>query len=103
VDHNAGGVRTGRRARVVTRILRQGARYQETAGPGLFFSYNANASSLRIVDDVGALVPVDERRWFWGLQDHAREVDVAATLDVQLRVAKDLRLGHCSVERDGPL
>lgn len=58
----------------------------------MFLSYYANASSLGIVDDVGALVPVDERRWLWCLQDHAREVDVTAALDVQLRVAKNFRL-----------
>lgn len=64
---------------------------------------HADASPLRVVDDVGSLVPVDEARWFWRLQNNARQVDVTATLDVELGVAQDLRLGHCSVETDIPL
>jgi len=69
----------------------------------LLLGDDADASPLGVVDDVSSLVPVDEGWWLWRLQDHAREVDVTAALDVQLRVAKDLRLGHCSVDTDSPL
>lgn len=103
VNHDAGRVGTGRWAGVVTGVLGLGAWDEQTAGPSLFLGNDADASPLGVVYDMGALVPVDEWWWLGRLHDHTGEVDVTSTLDVQLRVTQDLRLGHCSVDTDSPL
>jgi len=69
---------------------------EEARGARLLFRDHADAAALRVVDHVAAVVPVDERRRLRRVLHHARQVDVAAALDVQLCVRHDLRLRNCN-------
>lgn len=98
MDHDAGRVWAGRRAGVVARVVGVRPGDEEARGARLLLGHHADAAALRIVDHVAAVVPVDERRRLRRVLHHARQVDVAAALDVQLRVRHDLRRWNCNNE-----
>lgn len=97
VDQHAGGGARWWGARVVAAVARQRPGDQQFAGAGLLLGDDADPTALGVVDDVGAVVPVDETRWVGGLEDDARQVDVASALDEQLGIADDLCLWNCKI------
>lgn len=97
VHEHAGRVAARRGARVVAAVRRQRPGDEQPAGAGLLLGHDADAAALGVVDDIGAAVPVDEAGGVRRLEDDARQVDVAAALDVELRVADDFSLGNCKI------
>lgn len=83
------------RARVVAGIRRRGLGYQQLAGARRALRDDINAAALRIIHDPLAFVPVDKRRWHRRLHSQAGEINVAAALDEQLRIAKNFSTRHC--------
>lgn len=96
---DAGRVGGRRGASVVAGVRRLGFRYQQPAGPGLFFRDHADTTTTRVVDNVSITVPINEAGRVRRLQDHARQVYVAPAADVHFRVADYLGLRYCEQEK----
>lgn len=98
LDVELGLTWAARGARVVARIRRRGLGYEQLAGPCGTLRDDVDATALRVIHDPLALVPVDERWRHRRLHRQAGEIDVAAALDEELRVAQDLGPWHCRWE-----
>lgn len=85
---------------VVARVRRRGLGDEQLAGARGALRDDVDAAALAIIHDPLALVPVDERRRHRRLHRQAGEIDVAAALDEELRVAQDLGPRHCQTKGD---
>lgn len=70
-------------------------RYHQIAGLNLLLGHHAYPSARRITHQLRILVPQHVRVRPRRLGSYARQIDVAAALDVQLAIGQDLRLGCC--------
>lgn len=73
----------------------QDTRYHQIAGLNLLLRDDAYASPCRVAHQFRILVPQHVRVRPRRLGSYARQVDVAAALDVQFAIGQDLRLGSC--------